>query len=142
MNRRAILAILTGSAASLYSRFALAANADRTPLTVAKLPSESTGDSNGKVAKTASDFPDLKRAGRGHEVRSLAYSRGAYRVKTVDGKSIEFLEPNLRFKIDSSDLGPRPGTPIIMPAGTEGDRVWVFFASPNEISGFIDRDWS
>lgn len=143
MNRRAILAILSGGAASLCFRFGWAKDGDRGPSTSAQsspgLNRTGATDISGAGAKLG--FPDLKLVGRDRQVRSIAYSRGAYRVTTADGSSTEFLETDLRFKVDSSELGPQAGTPIIMPAGTEGDRVWVFFASPNEISGSIDYDW-
>ena len=57
----------------------------------------------------------------------------------ADGKIVDFLEGALRFKVDSSDLGPRIGAPVILPAGTEGDRFWVVFALPEEISGLMRR---
>jgi cytochrome c len=60
-------------------------------------------------------------------------------VTTADGKTAFFLESDLRFKIDSSELGPDDGYPVIVPAGTEGDRAWLFFSSPHEIGGFIER---
>jgi cytochrome c len=84
-------------------------------------------------------WPDLKLSGPSRQVRSIAYSRGAYSVTAADGKTAFFLESDLRFKIDSSELGPDDGKPIIMPAGTEGDRAWLFFSSPHEIGGFIER---
>jgi hypothetical protein len=145
MNRRAILAALIASGTSLFSRFAWAGSWDEgSPGAAAGSPRQpiATIGANGRGARAARGFPDLKFLGPGHQVRSLAYSRGAYRVETADGKTMHYLEADLRFKIDSSGLGPRPGAPVIMPAGTEGDRVWVFFASPAEISSFIDYDWS
>lgn len=86
--------------------------------------------------------PDLKLARPERQVRSVAYSRSAYRVITADGKSALFLEADLRFKIDSSDVGPEEGKPVVLPAGTEGDRAWVIFSSPDEISPFVKRRWS
>jgi len=94
---------------------------------------------NGKAGRASGPFPDLKSVGSDRQVRSIAHSRGAYSVTMADGKIVDFLEGALRFKVDSSDLGPRVGTPVILPAGTEGDRFWVFFASPEEISGLIRR---
>lgn len=63
-------------------------------------------------------------------------------MTTADGKSALFLESDLRFKIDSSDLGPDNGKPVIAPAGTEGDRVWVIFSSPDEIGALVKRQQS
>ena len=48
-------------------------------------------------------------------------------------------EFNLRFKTDSSDVGPEPGNPVIIGAGMQGDRASVVFASPGEISSFIKQ---
>jgi cytochrome c len=49
-----------------------------------------------------------------------------------------FWEFNLRFKTDSSDKGPEPGHPVLIPASMMGDRAFVIFAAPEEISGFIE----
>ncbi len=145
MNRRSVLAILIGGTTSLYSRFARAGNRDEgPPAALIKSPGQSGArvGAHGQVAGASRGFPDLKLLPHDHQVRSLVFSRGAYRVEKSDGKNLEYLEEDLRFKIDSSDLGPRAGEPIIMPAGTEGDRVWVFFASPAEISSFINYDFA
>ena len=133
MNRRTILGILTGGATVLYSRFASAGNSDPN----SPIPSWSASRLNGKAGRASGPFPDLKSVGTDRQVRSIAYSRGAYSVTMADGKIVDFLEGALRFKIDSSDLGPRVGMPVILPAGTEGDRFWLFFASPAEIGSFI-----
>jgi hypothetical protein len=133
MNRRRILALLAVSGASLSSRYASAADGNSGSTTVAK-PRPNRRDG---IVSRSGVWPDLKLSGPNRQVRSIAYSRGAYSVTTADGSSAFFLESNLRFKIDSSELGPDDGKPIIMPAGTEGDRVWVLFSSPEEISAFV-----
>jgi hypothetical protein len=138
MNRRRILALLTGSVATLSSRVASAADGDSGMPIAAKSEAIRRGGSmRGTDAR-----PDLKLARPERQVRSVAYSRGAYRVITADGRSALFLEADLRFKIDSSDLGPEEGKPVVLPAGTEGDRAWVIFSSPDEISPFVKRRWS
>ena len=144
MNRRAILGLITGGATGLWSRFASAGNSNPGSPTAVGLPAGTgaAGGAHGKAAKRNSGFPDLKLAGPDHQVHSIAYSLGAYRVTTADGRSAHFLEADLRFKLDSSDVGPHSGAPVILPAGTEGDRAWVFFASPAEISRFIKPKWS
>jgi len=121
MNRRTALGLLTATAAGLFSRFAWAASA------------------KARSADESSGFPDLKRVSPEKRLLALAYSPGEYRITTLDGESAIFLEANLRFKIDSSSLGPRPGAPVILPSGTEGDRKLVLFASPEELGGFISR---
>jgi cytochrome c len=134
MNRRKILAVLIGSGASLSSRFASAGDRNTGSATAAKPePTRRGGIVHGSGA-----WPDLKLSEPSRQVRSIAYSRGAYSVTTADGNTAFFLESDLRFKIDSSELGPDAGKPVIMPAGTEGDRAWLFFSSPHEIGGFIE----
>jgi hypothetical protein len=133
MNRRRILALLAGSGAAMSSRDASAADRNFESTTAAA--PEPTR--RGGIAPGSGVWPDLKLLGPSRQVRSIAYSRGAYSVTTTDGKTAFFLESDLRFKIDSSELGPDDGKPVIMPAGTEGDRAWVLFSSPEEISAFI-----
>jgi len=82
-------------------------------------------------------FDDLKKLGSDQQVTAIQYCHAAYEVATADGQTHEFWEANLRFKTDSSDTGPLPGKPAIMPAGMGGDRASVFFASPGEISAFV-----
>jgi hypothetical protein len=135
MNRRRILAFLTGGAASLSFRLASAANGSSASPTTAK--SEATH--RDRSVRGSGAWPDLKLAQPNRQVVSIAYWRGAYSVTTADGKSAFFLESDLRFKIDSSDLGPEKGRPVIAPAGTVGDRVWVFFSSPGEVGAFIEH---
>lgn len=137
MNRRRILALLSGGAASLSSRFVLAADGNK----ASSIAKTNATVPDGGVRMTGA-FRDLKVAEPGHQVRSIAFSRGAYWVTTADGKGASFLENDLRFKIDSSDLGPMIGKPVLAPSGAEGDRAWVIFSSPGEISALIKRQWS
>ena len=74
MNCRTILAILTGGATVLYSRFASAGNSDPN----SPIPSWSALRLNGKAGRASTKFPDLKSVGTDRQVRSIAYSRGAY----------------------------------------------------------------
>jgi len=80
---------------------------------------------------------DLKKAPLAGQVRSIRYCRDTYSVETADGKTEKIWEFNLRFKSDSSKLGPAPGKPVVVGAGMQGDRASVVFASPGEVSGFI-----
>jgi cytochrome c len=82
-------------------------------------------------------FDDLKKLGPDQQVSAIRYCHAAYVVATADGQTHEFWEANLRFKTDSSDTGPLPGKPVMMPAGMAGDRASVFFTSPDEISTFV-----
>jgi cytochrome c len=80
---------------------------------------------------------DLKQAPREGQVISIGHCGDTYTVATADGKAQKVWEFNLRFKTDSSQDGPRPGKPVIVGAGMQGDRASVVFADPREISAFI-----
>jgi len=80
---------------------------------------------------------DLRKAPPSGQVRSISYCRDTYTVETADGKVEKIWEFNLRFKSDSSKLGPAPGKPVVVGAGMQGDRASVVFASPKEISRFV-----
>jgi cytochrome c len=80
---------------------------------------------------------DLKKAPPAGLVRSIRYCGDTYTVDTADGKSEKVWEFNLRFKTDSSNLGPAPGKPIVVGAGMQGDRASIVFASPKEITESI-----
>ena len=97
------------------------------------------GQAGGMTGGMAPNFKDLKKVERERQVRSIRICHDSYFVTTADGKTAPFWEPNLRFKTDSSDLGPPKGRPAIMPAGMMGDRAVVIFATPEEISGFIKQ---
>ena len=56
---------------------------------------------------------------------------------TKEGSAIEYPEFDLRFKTDSTPDGPPPGTPVVINAGMKGDRGFVVFSAPGEISAFI-----
>ena len=73
-------------------------------------------------------------------VRSIKYCGDTYVVETADGKIEKIWEFNLRFKSDSSKLGPSPGKPVAVGAGMRGDRASIVFATPAEISGAIRQD--
>jgi len=89
------------------------------------------------VNAASAGFEDLKKLGPDHQVQAIRYCRDTYHVALADGQTADFWEANLRFKTDSSDTGPIPGKPAIMPSGMQGDRASVFFAAPEEISTFI-----
>ena len=82
---------------------------------------------------------DLKKLPEAFRVTAIRYCGDSYFVSTEDGTTRPFWEPNLRFKTDSSELGPTPGHPAILPAGMMGDRASVFFSRPDEISAFIQK---
>ena len=82
---------------------------------------------------------NLKQVKPAYRVSAIRYCKDSYFVSTEDGTSHSFWEANLRFKSDSSDLGPTRGPPVILPAGMMGDRASVFFSDPAEISSFIKK---
>lgn len=84
--------------------------------------------------------PDLKNAPPAGQVRSIKYCGDTYTVETGDGKVEKSWEFNLRFKTDSSKLGPAPGKPVVVGAGMQGDRASIVFASPKEISASIRQE--
>jgi cytochrome c len=47
------------------------------------------------------------------------------------------LERNLRFKTDTSEIGPLKNSPAIIDAGMAGDRASVILSAPEEISAWI-----
>ncbi len=82
---------------------------------------------------------DLKALGSDHQVASISRSGNNYHVTTVSGRTASFSEFDLRFKTDASAHGPAEGIPVLMPVRMRTDRAFVVFASPREISSFIDR---
>jgi cytochrome c len=81
---------------------------------------------------------ELRReVGPNNRVTSIRYCGDTYTVGVESGESHPFWEFNLRFKTDSSDEGPESGHPVLIPASMMGDRAFVIFAAPEEISGFI-----
>jgi cytochrome c len=83
--------------------------------------------------------PDLKTLGPQRRVTSIRHCGDGYHVTTEDGRTIPFWEFNLRFKTDSSRLGPPAGKPVLIPAGMQGDRASIVFSSPAEIGQLIEE---
>ena len=71
------------------------------------------------------------------QIEAISYCQGSYRVTTKQGEPVEYSKFDLRFKIDSSEHGPRPGTPVLINAGMRGDRGFVIFGSPKDASDFL-----
>ena len=82
---------------------------------------------------------DLKKVGPERQVKSIRYCGDTYTVTTAADRTLEYWEFNLRFKSDGGDDGPAKGTPVITRGGMMGDRAFVVFAGPEEISPFIER---
>ncbi|MDX1541467.1 MAG: hypothetical protein R3349_08700, partial [Geminicoccaceae bacterium] len=104
-------------------------------LEVATAEAPRAGDRNASPP----DMPDLASVGLDRQVAVIRYCGDTYEVTTAAGETIPFWEFNLRFKTDSSDKGPRPGQPALLPASMMGDRAFVIFADPAEISTAIDK---
>lgn len=85
----------------------------------------------------ASAMPDLETVGPDQRVTEIRYCGDSYYVTTAAGETHPFWEFNLRFKTDSSDKGPGSRQPALVPASMMGDRAFVIFADPAEISTFI-----
>jgi cytochrome c len=117
--------------------FAGMPNAQQRADLIAYLKEASSAPSSAVRVGGSAQFPDLKKLGPEHQVLAIRYCRDTYRVETADGKTEDYWEANLRFKTDSSDLGPLGGKPVIMPAGMMGDRASVFFTAPEEMGAFI-----
>jgi cytochrome c len=131
-NRRSLLALVAVGLGALASRPAESHHA--------VAPSDALPASTSTRAINIAErnaFPELKKVGAERQVRTIQHRGGSYRVVTADGNDFDFSESDLRFKVDSSALGPAAGRPVIMSAGEVGDRASVFFAAPDEISAFI-----
>lgn len=82
---------------------------------------------------------DLGNRNANQQVAEIRYCGDAYKVTLGTGETYTFWEFNLRFKTDSSEKGPARGKPVILPSGMQGDRAFVIFADPAEISDFIRK---
>jgi len=67
----------------------------------------------------------------------IGYCRGEYTLTMASGTQHRYPEINLRFKTDSSRLGPEPGKPALLPAGMRGDRAQVIFAGLDDLKRFL-----
>ncbi len=102
-----------------------------------KAPTVARRGGGGMMMNMQSAHTDLKAAPAEGQVTAIKHCADTYTVTTADGKKNKVWEFNLRFKTDSSRLGPNPGEPVIVGAGMQGDRASVVFAAPGEISGFV-----
>jgi cytochrome c len=95
----------------------------------------------GVEAQVPSSGPrlDLKAMAREYRVRSVRYCGDAFFVTTETGDVYPYWEFNVRLKTDSSALGPAKGAPVLIPSGMQGDRAYLVFAGPEEISPRIER---
>jgi cytochrome c len=141
MNRRATLMLVVGGVAGIAAPSARAGAAELRKREGGRGTSAAATDqapgARGMKIGMAPQFQDLKGVGPERQVVAIHYHQDSYRVITADGRSADFWEANLRFKIDSSNTGPLSDKPVILPTGMMGDRASVFFASPAEMSTLI-----
>ncbi len=71
------------------------------------------------------------------QIEAVTYCQGVYRVVTKQGEPVEYPEFDLRFKTDSSENGPQPGTAVLINAGMRGDRGFVIFSSPEDLTTYL-----
>ena len=74
------------------------------------------------------------------QVETITYCNSIYRVTTKAGTPIEYPEFDLRFKTDGGPDGPVLGNPVLINAGMRGNRGFVIFSAPGEISPFIKTE--
>jgi cytochrome c len=99
-------------------------------------PETAAGMQGGMMGQSALNLKDL---GLNNQVKGITHCADTYDITTATGDTHQFWEFNLRFKTDSSENGPPKGAPVIIPGGMRGDRVFIVFSNPEEISPFIGR---
>ncbi len=92
--------------------------------------SPATAHQQGKKLHLADAPPD-------QQVAAIDYCQGVYRVVTKRGEPVEYPEFDLRFKTDSSENGPKPGTAVLINAGMRKDRGFVIFSSPEDLTAHV-----
>lgn len=102
-------------------------------------PDAAVSGDEGSGGMGSPQLMNLKELAPNQQVDAIRYCGDAYYVTLGTGKTYTFWEFNLRFKSDSSDKGPHKGQPAILPSGMRGDRAFVIFADPGEISEFIEK---
>lgn len=85
------------------------------------------------------EMANLKQLPPERAVQAVKYCKGQYLVTTAAGDALEFSEFNLRIKTDFSDKGPHQGKPALLPAAMMGDRAFLIFSDPAEISSYIEK---
>lgn len=93
----------------------------------------------GGMGGQAGEVPNLKELGPNNQVTAITYCKDTFTITTAKGESHPFWTSNVRLKVDSGDNGPPPGKPVLIPGGMMGDRAFVVFAAPEEISPFIKK---
>ena len=91
------------------------------------------------MPNSPTDVPDLKSAPPRRHVTAISHCGDMYRIKTADGRINKIAESDLRFRTDSSNVGPKPGKPVIVEPDAQGRPASIVFAAPSEISSFINE---
>jgi hypothetical protein len=73
------------------------------------------------------DLPERQR------VKAVSYCRGATMCRSAMAVCGRSRSMTLAFKVDSSDNGPGPATPALVPTGRVGDRAVVVFANLDQL---------
>lgn len=105
-----------------------------------KSASEGKGQAaGGGMGGHGGEMPNLKELAANNRVTVITHCKDTFTVTTANGETHALWEFNLRFKVDSGANGPAPGKPVMAPSGMMGDRTFVVFAAPDEISAFIKK---
>lgn len=83
---------------------------------------------------------NLKSLGRASRVAGIRLCRDTFHVTLENGVTLPYWERNLRLRVDTSEDGPAPGVPALLPGGMHGDRGSIIFHAPAEISSFIKSE--
>lgn len=97
------------------------------------------GRGMGGMGRHGGGVLNLKELGANNRVTAITYCKDTFNVTTAAGETHPFWTQNLRLKVDSGAMGPPPGKPVLIPSGMMGDRAFVVFAAPDEISAFIKK---
>ena len=111
---------------------------DRADIVAYLLATQSAeGPKRDDIPKPFDKTLDLKSAGPATHVAEISYCRDTYSLKMENGATLLYWENTLRFKTDASDKGPLPTKPVLVQSGQQGDRAYLIFAAPQEISAAI-----
>lgn len=80
---------------------------------------------------------DLKQVAKDRRVTAIRHCGDAYHVTTEAGRTTPYWEFNVRFKTDSSPLGPERGKPVLASSGMQGDRVQIVFSGLDDLKRFL-----
>jgi cytochrome c len=85
------------------------------------------------------EIANLKQLSSERSVQAVKYCKGRSFLSTGAGDVLQFPDFNLRIKTDFSETGPVEGKPALLPAAMMGDRAFLVFSDPAEISRYIEN---